>query len=585
VTAIAVIINRKHEKHADTAVWKSFKMSFPQATFFFTDYVGHATELAEKASLQKNTVLVAVGGDGTINEVVNGMMKVSANIRETLALAVLPIGTGNDFVKSTGLNHSMDSLIQAIQQNKSIQIDLGSVTYQEKGESQTRFFANIADAGIGGLVAKKFLGLIRWLPAHLAYQISILRAFFGFKHAKVEIKGDNFEYKGKLLSLCAANGQWFGSGLGIAPHADIRDGHLAFVILGDVSLFDYLKYLPKVKKKAFITHPSLFYYKGNYCEIKVLEGENLIELDGEFLGAAPAKMQIHPKAISIMGMILFFAFFFSSFLFSQKTDVILKNKLEQMVAGFKGDVGVYVYDLKKNKSVDLHADSVFPTASIVKIPILIGIMDKIEKEELSYHQKLIYKDSLLYEGEDILGSFKDGEAIELSKVMMLMLTTSDNTASLWLQNLAGTGLAINNKLTQLGFKQTKVNSRTPGREKDREKYGWGQSTPKELVQLFQQMLKGQLLGKKSDDLMLRRLGRNYWDEEALSEIPAGIFTASKNGAVNASRSEVVYVNNPANPYIFCIMTANNSDKSWESNNEAWELTRKMSNLLWHYYNN
>jgi beta-lactamase class A len=166
-----------------------------------------------------------------------------------------------------------------------------------------------------------------------------------------------------------------------------------------------------------------------------------------------------------------------------------------------------------------------------------------------------------------------------------MLTTSDNTASLWLQNLAGTGLAINNKLTQLGFKQTKVNSRTPGREKDREKYGWGQSTPKELVQLFQQMLKGQLLGKKSDDLMLRRLGRNYWDEEALSEIPAGIFTASKNGAVNASRSEVVYVNNPANPYIFCIMTANNSDKSWESNNEAWELTRKMSNLLWHYYNN
>ena len=145
-------------------------------------------------------------------------------------------------------------------------------------------------------------------------------------------------------------------------------------------------------------------------------------------------------------------------------------------------------------------------------------------------------------------------------------------------------MEINKKLTQLGFKQTRVNSRTPGREKDRERYGWGQSTPKELVQLFQLMLKGELLGKTSDDLMIRRLGRNYWDEEALSEIPAGIFTASKNGAVNASRSELVYVNNLANPYIFCIMTNNNSDKSWESDNEAWVLTRNISKLLWQYYN-
>lgn len=584
MTPIAVIINRKHEKYIDAAGWKSFKMAFPQAAFFFTDYVGHATELAENAAQQKNTILIAVGGDGTINEVVNGMMKVPVEVRDTLALAILPAGTGNDFVKSTGLNHSMEMLINAIQQNKSIRIDVGSVTYQENGKTKTRFFANIADAGIGGLVAKKFRGLIRWLPAHLAYQISILKAFFGFKHSKVEIKGDNFEYAGKLLSLCAANGQWFGSGLGIAPHADIYDGHLAFVILGDVSLFDYLNYLPMVKKKAFITHPSLFYYKGTFCEIRLLEGENLIESDGEFLGSAPAKMQIHPKAISLMGMMMLFTLFFPTFIFCQKTDILLKDKLEQMVTGFKGDVGVYVYDLKKNKSVDIQADSVFPTASIVKVPILIGIMDKIQKKELSYHQKLVYKDSLLYEGEDILGSFKDGETIELSKVMMLMLTTSDNTASLWLQKLAGTGLEINKKLTQLGFKQTRVNSRTPGREKDREKYGWGQSTPKELVQLFQLMLKGELLGKTSDDLMIRRLGRNYWDEEALSEIPAGIFTASKNGAVNASRSELVYVNNLANPYIFCIMTNNNSDKSWESDNEAWVLTRNISKLLWQYYN-
>lgn len=359
MTAIAVIINRKHEKHADSALWQSFKTSFPQAVFFFTDYSGHATELSEKVAAQKNTIIVAVGGDGTINEVVNGMMLVSAEIRDTLSLAILPIGTGNDFVKSTGLNHSMEMLIQAIQQNKSIQIDLGSVTYQEKGESKTRFFANIADAGIGGLVAKKFLGLVRWLPANLAYQISILRAFLGFKHAKVEIKGDNFEYKGKLLSLCAANGQWFGSGLGIAPHADIRDGHLAFVILGDVSLFDYLKYLPKVKKKAFISHPSLFYYKGKYCDINVLEGENLIELDGEFLGSAPAKMNIHPKAISLIGMITFLLLFLPALLFSQPLRdskqflyTVSKNEL------IENTTSVFTFKLDFNHQTPFHCASI-----------------------------------------------------------------------------------------------------------------------------------------------------------------------------------------------------------------------------------
>jgi beta-lactamase class A len=584
VTAIAVIINKKHENHANAAVWLPFKRTFPEASFFFTEYSGHATALAEMAALQGNTIIVAVGGDGTVNEVVNGMMMVSQEVRLTLSLAILPVGTGNDFVKSTGLNHSMQSLIQAIQQNKSTLIDLGSVTSLKNGKDEIRYFANIADAGIGGLVAQKFLGLVRLLPAYLAYQISILRAFLSFKHALVAIKGDNFEYKGKLLSLCAANGQWFGGGLGIAPHADIQDGNLAFVILGDVTLFDYLKYLPKVKRKEFIDHPSLFYYKGKSCEIEVLEGENLIELDGEFLGPAPAKMNIHPKAISLIGMLALFIFFFPSLLISQKGDLILQEKMERAVAGFKGDVGIYVYDLKKDKVVDIRADTVFPTASIVKVPILLGVMDKIKKGNLYYHQKLTYKDSLLYEGEDILGSFKNGETIELSKVMMLMLTTSDNTASLWLQSLAGTGLSINALMAQLGFIHTRVNSRTPGREINRDKYGWGQSTPKELVQLFQQMLKGNLLGKSSDDLMIKRLGRNYWDEEALVEIPAGIFTASKNGAVNASRSEVVYVNHPKNPYIFCIMTANNADKSWEADNEAWVLTRKLSKLLWQYFN-
>ena len=137
---------------------------------------------------------------------------------------------------------------------------------------------------------------------------------------------------------------------------------------------------------------------------------------------------------------------------AQKTDKKLQQQLTTAIQGFKGDIGFYILNGKNGKIAQYNADTIFPTASIVKIPILIGIMDKLERHELSYHQTLIYKDSLLYEGEDILGSFKNNEKIELSKVMMLMLTTSDNTASLWLQSLAGTGFRINQLLDSFGLK-------------------------------------------------------------------------------------------------------------------------------------
>ena len=132
-------------------------------------------------------------------------------------------------------------------------------------------------------------------------------------------------------------------------------------------------------------------------------------------------------------VVLIIACFFSMQVTAQKTDHRLTQQIQELIQGFRGEIGVYVHDLEKNKVVAINADSVFPTASMVKIPILVGVMDQISKGSLKYHQKLTYKDSLLYAGEDILGSFKSGEQIELSKVMMLMLTISDNTASLWLR--------------------------------------------------------------------------------------------------------------------------------------------------------
>lgn len=277
-------------------------------------------------------------------------------------------------------------------------------------------------------------------------------------------------------------------------------------------------------------------------------------------------------------------FLFSLNTFAQeKIDKKLQAKVEGLLVGFNGDVGVYIKCLRNNRTVEINADSVFPTASIVKIPILVGIIDKLERGELQYHQELLYKDSLLYAGVDILGSFKNDQKIELSKVIMLMLTISDNTASLWLQSLAGTGMRINTLLDSAGFKQTRINSRTPGREENRTTYGWGQTTPREISVLMEKIYRGEIISSTSSKKMQRLLGRNYWDENAISQIPSDIFIASKNGAVDDSRSEVLLVIAPQGPYIFSIFTKNLKDRSWQQENEAWVMTRKLSALVWNYF--
>ena len=270
--------------------------------------------------------------------------------------------------------------------------------------------------------------------------------------------------------------------------------------------------------------------------------------------------------------------------FGQKTDRKLQARLEETIKGFNGNIGIYIKDLRSGKTVTINADTVFPTASIVKVPLLIGIMDKIHKGELSYDSTLTYKDSLLYEGVDILGSFKNDEKIVLKKVMMLMLTTSDNTASLWLQSLAGKGNRINEILDSLGLVHTRVNSRTAGRESNRTQYGWGQTTPKEMGILFEKIYNNEVFSAVACDRMMRCLGRNYWDvDEAISQVPPYIEVFSKNGCVNASRSEVLLVNAPHHPYIFCIFTKNNKDTQWTHANEAWTLARKISFMLWRHF--
>lgn len=272
--------------------------------------------------------------------------------------------------------------------------------------------------------------------------------------------------------------------------------------------------------------------------------------------------------------------------FGQKrgTDKKLEKQIRQLIQGFQGEVGIYVHDLKKHKEVNIAADSIFPTASVVKIPILVGVFDKIEKGQLQLDQEFVYRESQKYGGSGLMQFFKDSSKVDLKTLVALMLSYSDNVTSIWNQKLAGGGIAINTIMTNLNLQHTRVNSQTEGRKADWEKYGWGQTTPKEMADLLTLIRQGKVVSEKSSDRMYRFLGNMFYDERGLSQIPATVKAASKTGSLDDVRNEVMLVNAPKCDYVFSIFTKNNNDKSWGKTNAAEVLTRNLSKLLWDYYN-
>ncbi|HEY0299427.1 MAG TPA: serine hydrolase [Arachidicoccus sp.] len=254
-----------------------------------------------------------------------------------------------------------------------------------------------------------------------------------------------------------------------------------------------------------------------------------------------------------------------------------------MLDSFHGVAGVYVRSLETNKIAAVNADTIFPTASIVKVPILVGIFDKINKGQLSYHQSFVYHDSLAKAGSGLMQFFKDSTPVTLDVLSALMISYSDNTAALWCQGLVG-GAGINNILDSLGLKKTRVNSFTKGREINRKEYGWGQTTPREMAELLAMIRDGKVVSPVASEEMYRLMSHIFYDGYALSQIPPYVQVAAKQGMVNDSRSELVLVNAPHGDYVFYIATKNIKDQSWnDDSNEAWNLQRKVSALLWNYF--
>ncbi|TNE70285.1 serine hydrolase [bacterium] len=263
----------------------------------------------------------------------------------------------------------------------------------------------------------------------------------------------------------------------------------------------------------------------------------------------------------------------------------LEKELQTLISNFKGRAGVYVYHVERKEEIAIHADDVFTSASMVKVPIMVKIFDRIEKGELGYSQLVSYTGEPKYTYEDdFINVAKEGATFPVAKLVFIMLALSDNTASLWLQDLAGSGTAINEWLEQAGYEHTRVNSRTPGREANREKFGWGQTTPREMAHLVQSIYERKVISTEASEKMYRMLTRSFWDGEALSVIPPEVQTASKQGAVSQAKSEVVVVHSKGGTYVFCAMTDDQEKAGYEYDDYGSVYVRAVSKAIYQHYN-
>ena len=298
---IAIIANGKHKKALKLK--SDLSKLLPEAYSIIdkhTDNPGHATELTLDAINEGADYLIAAGGDGTMNEVINGIMQSTDEQRLKVIVGLFPLGTGNDFARTAQLTKSVKELANLIISEKYQKIDLGQVEYKtENGEPGIRYFNNIAEVGVGAKTVEIVNKSKKKLGSTLTFFLGVLQAFVGYKQQSIRIKTNDFQWVGKIVAVCIANGQYFGSGLGIAPGASLNDGKLSLVIIGNIKIVHFLWYLPKLRKLKEINHKQIHYKKIDACEI-ISQEKYPFEMDGENIGFTPFSAKVIPQAINFL---------------------------------------------------------------------------------------------------------------------------------------------------------------------------------------------------------------------------------------------------------------------------------------------
>ena len=259
-------------------LFTKFQSSDFQIHYFPTEFAGHSIELAEKVKNEAFDWIVSVGGDGTLNEIVNGLfLKNDEGIRDP-KLAMFPVGTGNDFSLSVKTTKDSARFIEAIKQGKTLEIDIGKIDSPTEG---TKHFINIADAGLGGDVTQRIKTSGNVMGKWVYYK-SILLSLFIFKRPTLKIISSQGEATYKIITVIIANGISFGGGYKVGYDAKLNDGTFFIAIVGDISILTYLMKIPALMKGKKINHPKVHYFHSKSISLEnVSDTPCYLEMDGE----------------------------------------------------------------------------------------------------------------------------------------------------------------------------------------------------------------------------------------------------------------------------------------------------------------
>jgi YegS/Rv2252/BmrU family lipid kinase len=263
----------------------------------FSERQGHAIELARSAAEQGARLVVAVGGDGTVNEVANGIL--AADGDEPPELAVIPRGTGTDFVRHFRIPTGLDGAVGVALSGNAMAIDAGRLTYRSwSGEEETAYFVNAASAGMSGAVAQRANASSKVLGGKVSFLWATLAVFAGWHASEMEIEVDDQRRSGLMYDAIVANCRYLGGGMAMCPEARPDDGLLDVLVIGDITRRDLALTLPKVYRGTHLPHPKAEALRGRRISVRA-DTPLPVELDGEQPGTTPAVFEVVPNALRL----------------------------------------------------------------------------------------------------------------------------------------------------------------------------------------------------------------------------------------------------------------------------------------------
>ena len=257
---------------------------------------GHAAELAHRATEEGARLVVAVGGDGTVNEVVNGLLAAEGEPPE---LAVIARGTGTDFVRHFRIPTRLEGAVEVALSGTVRPIDAGRITYRAwSGEDVSTYFANSASAGMSGAVAQRANSSSKALGGKASFLYATLAVFARWHASEMEVEVDDERRSGLMYDAIVANCRYLGGGMAMTPDAVPDDGLLDVLLIGDITRRDLALTLPKVYRGTHLPHPKAEALRGRRVVVRA-ETPLPVELDGEQPGTTPAFFEVVPAALRL----------------------------------------------------------------------------------------------------------------------------------------------------------------------------------------------------------------------------------------------------------------------------------------------